>query len=75
MFRPPDTANVLSFQAGEGLAWQCSYDTSADSSKVCFGESGQTNEMCFIWAYYYPSHGAHVCLHSEAHGVSDRCIR
>lgn len=52
-----DSANVLSFQAGEGLAWQCTYNTSTDNSKVCFGESAQSNEMCFIWAYYYPSVG------------------
>ena len=55
-----DTANVLSFQAGEGLAWQCTYNTSSDTSKVCFGESGATNEMCFIWAYYYPSVGRFI---------------
>jgi hypothetical protein len=55
-----DTANVLSFQPGEGLAWQCTYNTSSDTSKVCFGESGQTNEMCFIWAYYYPSVGRFI---------------
>ena len=55
-----DSANVLSFQPGEGLAWQCTYDTSADTSKVCFGESAQSNEMCFIWAYYYPSVGRFI---------------
>lgn len=55
-----DTANVLSFQQGEGLAWQCTYDTSADTAKVCFGESAQTDEMCFIWAYYYPSVGRFI---------------
>jgi hypothetical protein len=52
--------NLLTFNAGEGLEWQCSYDTSADTSRVCFGESGVSNEMCFIWAYYYPSVGRFV---------------
>jgi hypothetical protein len=55
-----DTAHVLSFASGEGLAWQCTYDTSADTSKVCFGESAASNEMCFIWAYYYPSVGRFI---------------
>jgi hypothetical protein len=55
-----DTANVLSFQAGEGLAWQCTYDTSSDTANVCFGTSAQTDEMCFIWAYYYPSVGRFI---------------
>jgi hypothetical protein len=31
---------------------------------VGFGES-TTDEMCFFWAYYYPSHGSKVCVHSE----------
>ena len=52
-------SNLLTFASGEGLAWQCSYDTSADTSKVCFGESAN-DEMCFIWAYYYPSVGRFV---------------
>jgi hypothetical protein len=55
-----DDAHVLSFAAGEGLAWQCSYNTSQETSNVCFGESGLTDEMCFIWAYYYPSVGRFV---------------
>jgi len=52
-------SNLLTFASGEGLAWQCSYDTSADTNKVCFGESAN-DEMCFIWAYYYPSVGRFV---------------
>jgi hypothetical protein len=31
---------------------------------VGFGESAD-DEMCFFWAYYYPSRGAKVCVHSE----------
>ncbi len=52
-------ANLLTFNSGEGLAWQCSYDTAADTNKVCFGESAN-DEMCFIWAYYYPSVGRFI---------------
>ena len=31
---------------------------------VGFGEA-TTDEMCFFWAYYYPSRGSKVCVHSE----------
>jgi hypothetical protein len=55
-----DDAHLLSFAAGEGLSWQCSYDSTADNANVCFGESAATNEMCFIWAYYYPSVGRFI---------------
>jgi hypothetical protein len=50
---------LLQFGANEGFAWQCSYDTSADTQNVCFGESAN-DEMCFIWAYYYPSVGRFI---------------
>jgi hypothetical protein len=50
---------LLSFAPGEGFAWQCTYDTSADAQNVCFGESAN-DEMCFIWAYYYPSVGRFI---------------
>jgi hypothetical protein len=54
----PDN-QLLQFAPGEGFAWQCSYDTSMDSQNVCFGESAN-DEMCFIWAYYYPSIGRFI---------------
>jgi hypothetical protein len=54
----PDN-QLLQFGPGEGFAWQCSYDTSMDSQDVCFGESAN-DEMCFIWAYYYPSIGRFI---------------
>jgi hypothetical protein len=57
-----DSAHLLTFGAGEGLSWQCTYNTSGDTAKVCFGESAVTDEMCFIWAYYYPSVGRFVSL-------------
>jgi hypothetical protein len=55
-----DDDHLLSFATGEGLSWQCSYDTSAETKKMCFGESAANNEMCFIWAYYYPSVGRFI---------------
>jgi Copper type II ascorbate-dependent monooxygenase, C-terminal domain len=54
----PDN-QLLTFGAGEGFAWQCHYDSTADSQQVCFGESANA-EMCFIWAYYYPSVGRFI---------------
>ena len=54
----PDN-QLLTFGAGEGFAWQCHYDTRMDTNKVCFGESAN-DEMCFIWAYYYPSVGRFI---------------
>ena len=37
------------------------------TSRSKFGESAN-NEMCFFWAYYYPSKGAYVCVHTDAGG-------
>lgn len=49
----------LTFKHGEGFRWQCSY---ANSTKkyVTFGQSALTNEMCILWAYYYPATGFRV---------------
>lgn len=45
-----------------GFDFTCKYYN--DTSKVVhFGESAN-DEMCFFWAYYYPSNGAHVCAHA-----------
>jgi hypothetical protein len=55
-----DDAHLLSFSAGQGFLWQCSYDTTMETSNICFGESALTNEMCFFWAYYFPSVGHFV---------------
>jgi hypothetical protein len=65
-----DDAHLLTFGDNEGFRWQCSYD-SADAvppptGDTCFGESAATNEMCFVWAYYFPSVG---------HFVSTECIQ
>jgi hypothetical protein len=50
---------VLSFSANQGLRWSCSY-TNPTASDVTFGESAN-DEMCFLWAYYYPSQGFLAC--------------
>jgi hypothetical protein len=46
-----------------GFRFTCSWlnDT---GEFVGFGESAN-DEMCFFWAYYYPSQGSKVCVHSE----------
>jgi copper type II ascorbate-dependent monooxygenase-like protein len=58
MFDPP-----FQVPAGGGLRFQCDWFNSSTNT-INFGESA-TNEMCFFWAYYYPSLGASVCLHSD----------
>lgn len=59
-----DDAHLLTFNPGEGLRWQCSYDTQdampQPTSAVKFGESARTNEMCFVWFYYFPSAGKFI---------------
>ncbi len=54
-FDPP-----LEFNAGQGFQYRCTWlnDTTAT---VGFGESA-TKEMCFFWAYYYPSKGYRMCI-------------
>ena len=48
--------------AGGGFKFTCDWNNTS-SNQVTFGESAN-NEMCFFWAYYYPSKGARVCFHS-----------
>ncbi|NUP08597.1 MAG: hypothetical protein HOW73_21320 [Polyangiaceae bacterium] len=48
---------------GGGFRFTCDWNnTSAET--VGFGESAN-DEMCFFWAYYYPSKGAKVCAHTD----------
>lgn len=54
-FDPP-----LTFGAGEGLRLVCNYNNTSTQT-LRFGES-YYQEMCFLWAYYYPSQGFHVCF-------------
>jgi hypothetical protein len=57
--------------SGGGFRFSCSWENLGDSS-VGFGESTE-DEMCFFWAYYYPSRGAFVCFHTEQAGGLDIC--
>ncbi len=67
MLTPP-----LNLPAGGGFKFQCDWDNQS-TSPVTFGESAGTNEMCFFWAYYYPSQGAEVCFHTDRGGGLDQC--
>ncbi len=53
--------------AGGGFDIKCSYHNTGTTAAQ-FGESAN-DEMCFFWAYYYPSKGAHVCVHSKYMGL------
>ena len=44
---------------GGGFRITCDWDNRSDSP-VYFG-TGVDDEMCFLWAYYFPSRGALVC--------------
>jgi len=56
----------FSVPAGGGFDFECAY-TNTTNQQVGFGESA-TDEMCFFWAYYYPSQGSKVCVHTEQYG-------
>ncbi len=47
---------------GGGFRFTCTWNNTTDHT-VRFGESANA-EMCFFWAYYYPSQGARVCMHT-----------
>jgi hypothetical protein len=62
----PDTVRLdppLVLPAGGGFRFTCSW-INETGGNVGFGESAN-DEMCFFWAYYYPSKGSKVCVHSE----------
>jgi hypothetical protein len=48
---------------GGGFDFQCAYHNTSNTT-VKFGESAN-EEMCFFWAYYFPSRGAQVCAHTD----------
>ncbi|MDP9000127.1 MAG: hypothetical protein M3O46_08455, partial [Myxococcota bacterium] len=54
--------------SGGGFKFQCDW-FNGSSNMVKFGESAN-DEMCFFWAYYYPSQGAKVCFLT---GGSNQC--
>jgi hypothetical protein len=68
----PPTARFspqLAMPAGSGFRFTCSWDNRAEPPQtISFGESSE-DEMCFFWAYYYPSHGHKVCVHTEQLGA------
>lgn len=49
-----------------GFTFTCTWNNTTDDY-VGFGESVK-DEMCFFWAYYYPSQGAKVCFHTSRAG-------
>jgi hypothetical protein len=57
--------------SGGGFNFTCDW-TNTSNNTVSFGESAN-NEMCFFWAYYYPSQGARVCMHTSQQGGIDLC--
>jgi hypothetical protein len=61
----PEFAVPAGFQAGFDIT--CSYHNTSNQ-RVTFGESAN-DEMCFFWAYYYPSRGSHVCVHTNYRGL------
>jgi hypothetical protein len=55
IFNPP-----LMPTAGQGFRYTCTYNNPT-SSPITFGE-GVNDEMCFMWAYYYPDAGFDIGL-------------
>ena len=49
-----------------GFDFECTY-TNTTGDEIGFGESAN-DEMCFFWAYYYPSQGSKVCIHTDQYG-------
>ena len=64
--RPRTIRRSSGIPAGGGFDFECKW-TNTGSTAVKFGESAN-DEMCFFWAYYYPSQGAKVCIHTEQYG-------
>jgi hypothetical protein len=71
---PETTTHDPEFElpTGGGFDFTCRYYNNTGGT-VRFGESAN-NEMCFFWAYYYPSNGSHVCVHTNYLGAGiDLC--
>lgn len=68
---PETTVHRPEFSVPDGLQAgfdiKCSYHNTSNE-RVGFGESAN-DEMCFFWAYYYPSKGSHVCVHTKFMGL------
>ena len=70
----PDTVRLepaIEIAAGSGFRFSCDFNNTS-GQQVGFGE-GVDDEMCFFWAYYYPSKGARVCAHTDQQGGVDIC--
>jgi len=55
LYTPP----LVAASANDGLRLTCEYQNNTDAT-LTFGESAALNEMCFLWAYYYPDQGHDV---------------
>ncbi len=51
---------ALVFDGSQGFRYRCSWNNTTNES-LGFGESAR-KEMCFLWAYYYPSQGYRLCV-------------
>lgn len=51
---------ALGFDPDKGFRYRCTWENTSGAD-VDFGESANA-EMCFLWAYYYPSQGYRICL-------------
>jgi hypothetical protein len=59
-------ATPFAIPQGGGLDIKCDW-TNTGTTTAKFGESAE-DEMCFVWAYYYPSQGSKVCIHTNQIG-------
>jgi hypothetical protein len=60
---PPFTTfePALRLESGQGFYLECNYHNTSDTASH-FGESFN-DEMCFMWAYYYPApRGTQICV-------------
>lgn len=51
---------ALHFDGNSGLSYRCEW-SNPTALPIRFGESA-LEEMCFLWLYYYPSHGFDFCV-------------
>jgi hypothetical protein len=61
LFKP-----AIDMPPGSGFTFTCEWDNRS-AATVGFGESAE-DEMCFFWAYYFPTQGHKVCAHTELPG-------
>lgn len=54
----------ISLPPGGGFKLRCDWQNPTGSTAT-FDESA-SGEMCFFWAYYYPSQGPHACVRGSA---------